>query len=497
MFDPSSFLQALRMQHIFGPTDADIGVPSQTDAGNAVSATPTPAVSDLSMSPGLNNAPTVAPSSARIDSFDPTARMNELYHPDYTAENRYNTIASNYPQDMGHSKLARLGAALISGFDAFQNDGDISHGFKTGTDILDFQRNKKIADWKNQITPLQNAADNERQANQVARQNAQATVTAEITNRRNAAQAQEADDRNKIAEERNKLTQFHLEHPDAKFDFSGPTIKVADPLTKQVTDTGIPTGHMSDFDKLNLQHTNRTEEIQTAGENKIGKWKQVNVIDPSDPTKEITKEYNETTGDWRDSPFTAASTGTRKATENAQKQLQQQQALQQRAKDTIDTIDELFEENKGIDPKTGERTQLASDTKRIIGASRIGMAQYRPGSSERTKEDTIQQIKNKLVIDLISEMKSQSRTGATGMGNMSDRDIRVLENSVAKLDPWMNEEDFRRELMKIRAQTKRILQPANSSMPTITAAPSGSSAPSGAPSGGQSREDKINSYLGG
>lgn len=74
-----------------------------------------------------------------------------------------------------------------------------------------------------------------------------------------------------------------------------------------------------------------------------------------------------------------------------------------------------------------------------------------PGTPGRSGQASLKKVASEQVLNLIGHLKSQSRTGATGMGNMSDRDMGVLQSAATKLnDPYLDEETIRVELVKIR-----------------------------------------------
>lgn len=70
---------------------------------------------------------------------------------------------------------------------------------------------------------------------------------------------------NKVRTSRAAVYKFKAENPGMKFDYSGPNIIVSDPISGKSHDTGIPTGHLSDVDKINLNSTDRINEIGARG----------------------------------------------------------------------------------------------------------------------------------------------------------------------------------------------------------------------------------------
>lgn len=70
---------------------------------------------------------------------------------------------------------------------------------------------------------------------------------------------------NKVRTSRAAVYKFKAENPGMKFDYSGPNVIVSDPISGKSHDTGIPTGHLSDTDKINLNSTDRINEIGARG----------------------------------------------------------------------------------------------------------------------------------------------------------------------------------------------------------------------------------------
>jgi len=73
--------------------------------------------------------------------------------------------------------------------------------------------------------------------------------------------------------------------------------------------------------------------------------------------------------------------------------------------------------------------------------------------------------RNEKVVDLIAEMKSQSKTGATGFGQLSDKERIILENSAAKLKTAQSDTAIREELVRIRALLNKAMLPPTTEAP--------------------------------
>jgi hypothetical protein len=93
-----------------------------------------------------------------------------------------------------------------------------------------------------------------------------------------------------------------------------------------------------------------------------------------------------------------------------------------------------------------------------IGGSRLMGAQLVPGTGAYNAQAAVDRLRARLVTDLMAELKSQSRTGATGFGQLNLQELKIIQDSAAKLDPGQSEEAFQTELQKIRSRLQLILQ---------------------------------------
>lgn len=190
-------------------------------------------------------------------------------------------------------------------------------------------------------------------------------------------------------------------------------------------------------------------------------WKTVTITDPADPsgTKQINARINEITGEVK--PITLPNNGIITRTGSAA-DLQKQQDMQaekatrqQNIKDRAEASLELL--NQLLDDKD----ELTPEGARAVGKSSIGnFIPTTPGYSGSTKID---RLKNERILDLIGEMKAQSKTGATGFGAMNLKELGVLEKAASMLDTGLDEETFKTELKRIR----QLLKKASQDAPTI------------------------------
>lgn len=151
----------------------------------------------------------------------------------------------------------------------------------------------------------------------------------------------------------------------------------------------------------------------------------------------------------------------------------QKTTLESHAKETLGVIDDLL-----TPTQDGRGFALKPGVAGIVGMT-TGQ-RWIPGSPEANAEAAIDRLQGRLVVDLIGEMKSQSRTGATGFGALSERELSVLENAASKLsNRWQSDESYRRELVRVKQMVEKILQPPTGASPATP--------PQGAPGTPQTR----------
>lgn len=83
-----------------------------------------------------------------------------------------------------------------------------------------------------------------------------------------------------------------------------------------------------------------------------------------------------------------------------------------------------------------------------------------PGQNATDAYAALQQVMGRQVLDLIGQMKEQSRTGATGFGALSTRELDVLQSAATKLTNRLSHEGALEELMSIRNALLKIGQDA-------------------------------------
>lgn len=111
------------------------------------------------------------------------------------------------------------------------------------------------------------------------------------------------------------------------------------------------------------------------------------------------------------------------------------------AEDLTKVIDTL------VDPKTNTLTPGAQS---IVGM-RVPFAAEVPGSKAADAKASLDRLTGQLVVDLLGEMKAQSKTGSTGFGALSERELAIIQSAATKLtNRNMSEKAFADELKRIR-----------------------------------------------
>ena len=82
-----------------------------------------------------------------------------------------------------------------------------------------------------------------------------------------------------------------------------------------------------------------------------------------------------------------------------------------------------------------------------------------PGSKAADADAALNRLTGQLVVELMQEMKAQSRTGATGFGALSERELSLLQGAATKLaNRNMSEAAFAAELKRIRDKVRLVYQ---------------------------------------
>lgn len=80
-----------------------------------------------------------------------------------------------------------------------------------------------------------------------------------------------------------------------------------------------------------------------------------------------------------------------------------------------------------------------------------------PGSPARNIKSDIQEIKSRLGLDALLAAKATSPTGASGFGQLSDKEMEILQAQVANLDQAQSPQQLRDKLSKIVQHYNNVL----------------------------------------
>lgn len=185
----------------------------------------------------------------------------------------------------------------------------------------------------------------------------------------------------------------------------------------------------------------------------------MNVPDSANPGQSKAIWINPRTQKWEDVPVPGGGnlgavqkpgTPSAKGGKESAREVERLAGVRNQASRTIEAMDDV------IDPKTGK---LSDDVAEAVGPSKMNPLGYIPGHPIQSGTLKVERLKNLLTVDLMSELKKQSASGATGFGNMSNKDLGVLEKAASLLNTNLSDEEFVKELKRIRPHLDSILQP--------------------------------------
>lgn len=426
----NDFLQRLRMQSIFNPATP----PTYQGSYNT------------------SFAPLAAEPPDDTEEYDPAKRMTELYHPETKNIDAFNQLASQYPTMAQPGKLRKIGSvALATLGDYFGPQGSGKMAFN---EMMGFgPHDRAVADWKNKLAPLEDAANYERNMNSQNRMFATSTVTSEQRQSKDAAAAKNAEKKTAISQQLADIQKFKAENPNLKIVApKGGNIQAIDPRTGQVVRDLGSAGTLTDEQRIGLEQKGAIEKIEKQGEetratNAAKGWAIGTIPDPNDPTKTIGVRYNVDTGAIEPIKFGGKGTAITPTTGKSGNANQASDNLKQKAQETLDALNEIMD----------EKGNLTGPAQSAVGKSRMLGLQYIPGTDALAGDAAINRLKSLLIVDLIGEMKAQSKTGATGFGQLNMKELGVLENAASKLNAKLDEPTFLAEVKRIKERLQKIL----------------------------------------
>lgn len=124
--------------------------------------------------------------------------------------------------------------------------------------------------------------------------------------------------------------------------------------------------------------------------------------------------------------------------------------------DTEDALSELLDVQTDASGK--EVYALKPGVSQLYGARIPGLSMI-PGTDTSNALASMNRLRGRMVTDLLGELKAQSRTGATGFGALSEKELSILQSSASKLEnSGMSDTDVLNELVRIRERLKLAKQ---------------------------------------
>src|SRR5678815_1737632 len=279
-----NFLQMLRLKNIFEPQLGN-DLPSQGGFGGNMTGFPegfgpTPPPPPMFNQPPVAVQPPGTSMSAPMPAQSPSDRvaqeMARLYTPETAMTDKFNELIGNYPQQQDYqpSMLRRIGGALTAVGGSFDR-GSFRfnpNSVQAGMNLMNEPYNKKINDWKNQITPAYQGASMERQNNANERTMAYQTVSQQLRAEADEARAAKNEKDAAIRQQRADVYEFKARNPNLKLVFpKGGFVQAFDPGSGKVTNLTdaqgkpIPTGTLTESDKMSMGQENALERIEATG----------------------------------------------------------------------------------------------------------------------------------------------------------------------------------------------------------------------------------------
>jgi len=476
---------SLRLSSLFGmggnDPNADAGPSLPPMSGDGQQATPPLPVSSFGGGPSQEMNP------------DISSMMAKLYQPDTSASDYLKQILQSQPQAPKPGLLRKLVAGGVAGIKGAENTRMEPVGVRptetpqdAGNAVLGMpQYNQALTNWRQQLAGAQSAANTERASNANQRMAASQTVNDMLKQQHETEVEKHNRANEQAAQARAEIQQFAANNREWQFTSpKGGNYTFINKLTGEKRDTGVPTGTLSQLDEMNLSASNamaRTE-VNAGAKGQLGE-----IPDPNDPTGQKKMSVWITTdaqGNPVVKPVTMGSggpqvnpnkTSSAAPVDNAAT-AKTNQDIQDKARESLAVIDELM----------GNDNKLKSTS----GIGMLGTAtRHIPGTEAYNNAVVVNRLKGVLTLDLIQQMRAASRSGSTGFGRITNKELDLLQNAASQLDPSQTPEKFEEQLKIVKEKLNKILLPSDSNSPVSTAVPGSTKKPTAA--------DLIKKYGGG
>jgi len=120
------------------------------------------------------------------------------------------------------------------------------------------------------------------------------------------------------------------------------------------------------------------------------------------------------------------------------------------AQDTLSTIGEI-EKGMGFFGPLGNIPSL-------YAPSTLNLLDDKTYGQRKNWEANVNKLKGKLVLEIMNNMKSASKTGATGFGQLNKEELTLLKDSANALSKTLVPEDAKRYINQIKVLAKKVLE---------------------------------------
>ena len=94
-----------------------------------------------------------------------------------------------------------------------------------------------------------------------------------------------------------------------------------------------------------------------------------------------------------------------------------------------------------------------------------GWAPSIPGSSRQAWQANIDKLLSGKILNLMTEMKNASRTGATGFGQLSEKELKVLQDSSTALKRTLSQENAQKILDDMKIKLQKVIKERTQTSP--------------------------------
>lgn len=273
------FLMQLHLQGVFGPNSMSANQMQQQQPQQLPINTFNP---NLIGRAGYGVDPQwSAPDPLPVNQFNPQMfgqqqNYGNEYKPKTEMNDRFAALLDQFPERTEQGILKKIAIALSAGFGS---GGDIGQAAQAAEIMKNAGFNRQLNDWKNKIVPVQQAADNERLSNAQERMYFDQAGRIRQSERKQeeverAAKIREDQGQQKIdiAAKKQEVDAFKVNNPTWRaVSGKGGTVHFVNPMDPtQIIDTKLPTGTLTDMERMKLQLDNDLVKMGQQNENVLG-----------------------------------------------------------------------------------------------------------------------------------------------------------------------------------------------------------------------------------